>query len=231
MSDSIPTSRDARVLKWGGRSGILGSVMFILAMAFVMVFIGPEDPDTLVEWVERFPEIQRLRVVENFLYLAGLLFQIPLYLALFWSLKKDNLAPALFGCVIAVVGLIPMIASSTPHVAHAPLSEIYHSGVVTAEAQDAISVMWQGTWGLFNAPLYIGFTVVPIGIILFGVAMSGSPSYGGVLKWLSIVMGAVGLVGAVLQMIDHASPAGIVSYLCLIVFGFAAGGKLRRLSG
>ena len=34
----------------------------------------------------------------------------------------------------------------------------------------------------------------------------------------------------VLQMIDPASPVGIVSYVVLIIFGFAAGGKVRRLS-
>lgn len=230
MIDKQWTNQDAQVLKWGGLSGILGSILLILVMVFVAVFIGMDDPETLDEWVERFPDIHMSRVIENFVYLAGLLFQIPLFLALFWALRKESLAPALFGGALGIVGLVPMIASATPHVAHVPLAEIYHAGEVSMEAREAITVMWQGTWGLFNAPLYIGFVVVPVGILLLGIGMFGSSAFGRGLKWLSIVMGGAGLIAGVLQMIDPASPAGIVSYLVLIIFGFVAGGKVRRLS-
>lgn len=230
MSDNQIANQDAQVLKWGGLSGIMGSALLLLVMVFVVVFIGAEEPKTLTEWVERFPDIHMARVVENLLYLSGLLLQIPLFLALFWTLRKDSLAPALFGTAIGIVGLIPMIASATPHVAHAPLAEIYHSGTASMEIQEAISVMWQGTWGLFNAPLYIGFFVVPAGIFLCGLAMFGSSAFGRGLKWLSVVLGCAGLIGAVMQMIDPTSPVGMISYFTLIIFGFAAGAKVRRLS-
>lgn len=223
-------SQDSKVLKWGGFSGIIGSVLLLLVMVFVAVFIGMEEPGSLGEWVERFPSIHMARVIENILYLSGLLLQIPLFLALFWALRKESLAPALFGTAVGIVGLVPMIASATPHVAHAPLADIYLAGAASAEVQEAIGVMWQATWGVFNAPLYVGFFVVPVGIFVFGIAMFGSSAFGRGLRWLSVVLGCVGVIAAVLQMIDPVSPAGIICYAVLIVFGFAAGAKVRRLS-
>jgi hypothetical protein len=230
MGDSQMNSQELEVLKWGGLSGMIGGVLLLLVMVFVAVFIGTEEPKSLSEWVERFPEIHMARVIENILYLSGLLLQIPLFLALFRALRKESLAAALFGSAIGIAGLVPMIASATPHVAHAPLAEIYNAGAASAEVQEAIGVMWQATWGVFNAPLYVGFFVVPVGIFICGLAMFGSSAFGRGLRWLSVILGCSGMIAAVLQMIDPASPAGIISYLTLIIFGFAAGMRMRRQS-
>jgi len=217
------------VLRWGGMSGIVGGILFILSMAFVAIAIG-DDPADLQEIVARFPEIHMLRVIENSVYLMALLFEIPLYLSLFWALRKQNLAPALFGSAISIVGLVSMIISSTPHVAHHPLSEIFQETGTTPEAQEVIAMIWQGTWGMFDAPLYVGFFVVPIGIILIGIAMFGTSNFGKGLAWISVVVGFVAFVSAIFQMIDPASDVGALSYLLPIIFYFAIGIKQYRLS-
>ena len=169
--------QEKSVLRWGGLSGVLGGFLFILALVFVETFI-PSDPSNLTEWVARFPDIHMIRVIENGLYLVALIFEVPLFLALVWALRKTSLAPALFGSVLGIVGLVAMVVSTTPHVAHAPLSDLYHAPGATPEDQATIALMWQATWGIFNAMLYVGFFVVPTGFILLGVGMLGSPAFG-----------------------------------------------------
>jgi hypothetical protein len=229
MNDLQLVEQEKSVLRWGGLAGILGSISFILAMVFVSVFIGP-DPKNLTEWVSRFPDIHMTRVVENGIYLVALLLEIPLFLAVFWALRKTSLAPALFGSVLGIAGLISMIVSATPHVAHAPLSELYHAAGASPEAQATIAIIWQATWGIFDASLYVGFFVVPIGLILVGVAMFGSPGFGKGISWMSVILGAVGFVAAILQMIDPASSIGVLSYFSFIIFFFIVGRKTYSLS-
>jgi len=221
--------QEKSVLRWGGLSGILGGIIMILVMVFVAVAIG-EGPDDLKEVVARFPDIHVLRVIENGVYLVGLLLEILLFLALFYALRKASLAPALFGSVLGIVGLVSMAISATPHVAHYPLSEIFQAAGTTAEAQESIAIMWQGTWGVFNAPLYVGFFVVPLGLILVGVAMFSSPDFGKGYSWLSLVLGVMAFIAAILQMIDPASDIGALSYIAPIIFYFVLGIKICRLS-
>ena len=229
MNNSQMIEQEKSVLRWGGLAGILGSIIFILAMVFVGVTIGP-DPTDLAGWVARFPDIHMLRVVENGIYLVALLLEVPFFLGLFWALRKTNFAPALFGSALGIVGLVSMIVSATPHVAHAPLSELYHAAGTTPEAQVTLALMWQATWGIFNAPLYVGFFVVPTGLILLGVAIFNSPAFGKGFGWMSVVLGVIGFVAAILQMIDPASTIGAISYFSLIICFFVLGRKIYNLS-
>jgi len=229
MNQSQMLEQDKSVLRWGGLAGILGSIILVLVMVFVAVVIG-SDPSDIKEVVARFPNIHMLRVIENSVYLVGLLLEILLFLALFWALRKAKLAPALFGSTLGIVGLVSMVISATPHVAHYPLSELFHATGITPEAQEVIAVIWQGTWGMFDAPLYVGFFVVPIGIVLIGIAMLGASNFCKGLAWMSVVVGGVAFVAAIFQMIDPASDVGALSYLLPIIFYFVVGMKLSRLS-
>jgi len=229
MDNPQMIEQEKSVLRWGGLAGVLGGIIFILVMIFVAVAVG-SDPNDLKDVVARFPDIHMLRVIENGVYLVGLLLEILLFLAIFYALRKDSLAPALFGSALGIVGLVSMAISATPHVAHYPLSEIFQAAGATAEAQEAIAIMWQGTWGVFNAPLYVGFFVVPLGLILLGVAMFGASNFGKGLGWMSVVIGVLALVAAIFQMIDPAGDIGALSYLAPIIFYFVLGIKIYRLS-
>jgi hypothetical protein len=229
MNNPLMIDQEKSVLRWGGLAGILGGIILILSMVVVVVFI-PADPPSFTELVARFPGVQMIRVVENVLYLLGLVLGIPLILALFWSLRKTCLAPALFGCALGIVGLIGMIVSATPHVAHSPLSEIYHMPGTTPEAQETLGLIWQATWGVMDAPLYVGFFVGMLGFTLLGVAMFGSPAFGKGLRWVSVVIGAAGLAAAFLQLVTPASDVGAVSFFAYIIFYFLLGIKIYRLT-
>ena len=229
MNNSQMLEQEKSVLRWGGLAGILGSIILVLVMVFVAVAIG-SGPDDLKEIVARFPDIHILRVIENGLYLVGLLHAILLFLALFYALRKTSLAPALFGSALGIVGLVSMAISSTPHVGHHPLSELFQAAGTTPEAQEAIAIMWQGVWGIFYGPLYVGFFVVPLGIILIGVAMFAAPEFGKGISWMTVVIGALAFVAAIFQMIDPAGDIGAVSYIMPIIFYFVLGIKIYRLS-
>jgi len=230
MNNPQMIDQEKSVLRWGGLASILGGIFLILSMVVAVGFV-PADPPTFTELVARFPEVQILRVAENILYLLGLVFGIPLILALFFSLRKTSLAPALFGSALSIVGLVGMIISATPHVAHSSLSEIYHTPGTTIDAQETLGLIWQATWGVMDAPLYVGFFVGMLGFTLLGVAMLGSQDFGKSLGWMSVVLGAAGLVAALLQLIDPASDIGGLSFIAYIIFYFVLGIKIYRLSG
>jgi hypothetical protein len=229
MSDSLKLEQEKSVLRWGGLSGLLGGILFVLVMIFVGVFVGP-DPANLAGWVTRFPDIQAARVVENGIYLVALILEVPLFLAMYRALRKTSLAPALFGSALGILGLVSMVVSTTPHVAHAPLSALYHAPGATPADQAALALMWQATKGIFDAMLYVGFFVVPIGLTLLGVGMLGVPAFGKVLGGVIVALGVVGVVAAVLQMTDPAAIFGIGSYFACLISYFVLGWKIYRLS-
>jgi magnesium-transporting ATPase (P-type) len=228
----VHTNEDERsVLQWGGLAGILGGILFILSWAVVLVGpVGMEDPADLAGWVTRFPDIFAARVVENMMYLMALILEVALFLALYRALRRRSLAPALCGSVLGILGIAVMMVGALPHVAHAPLSDLYHAPGATPEAQATLALLWQATWGIFNAILYVGFFVVPIGLILFGAAMFRAPAFGKRFGWLSVGLGVVGLAAAVLQMADPASVAGAGSYFACLLFYLVLGWKVYSLS-
>jgi magnesium-transporting ATPase (P-type) len=231
MNNLQKMDQEKNVLRWGGLAGMLGGILFILT--WVVVIAGPagvEDPADLAEFVTRFPDIRAARIVENGIYLVALILEVTLFLALYRALRRTSLAPALFGSVLGILGLAVLMVSTIPHVAHAPLSDLYHAPGATPVDQATLALLWQATLGIFNAMLYVGFFVVPIGLIALGVAMLGAPAFGKGFGVMSIVLGVVGLVAAVLQMVDPSSLIGAGSYFACLIFYFVLGWKVYTLS-
>ncbi|MDJ0757519.1 MAG: hypothetical protein QNJ45_28555 [Ardenticatenaceae bacterium] len=229
MNNLQMIEQEKSVLQWGGLAGILGGILFILSMVVAEGLI-PSAPANPTELVARFPDIHLLRIAENGLYLTGLILGVPLFLTLLWTLWKTGLAPALFGSALGIVGLISMAISATPHVAHYPISELYQTVGATPATQETLGFMWEATWGVFNAPLYVGFFVGMIGFTLIGVSMLASSTFGKGLSWMIVVVGAAGVVAAFLQMVDPASVIGVVPFFAYIIFYFVLGGKIYSVS-
>jgi hypothetical protein len=231
MNNLQKMEQEKSVLRWGGLAGMLGVILFVLALVVAIVGpVGMEDPADLAGWVARFPDIKAARVVENIMYLMALILEVPLFLALYQALLRTSLAPALFGSILGILGLTVMAVGATPHVAHAPLSDLYHAPGATPADQATLALMWQATWGILNAMLYVGFFVVPIGLILLGVAMFGTPAFGKGFGGVTLVLGVGGLVAAVLQMVDPASMIGALSYFAGLSFYLISGWKVYSLS-
>ena len=218
------TGEDKSVLQWGGLAGILGSIIFILVFVIVAVFVG--DPGG----IERFPDIRAARTIENSLYLVTLILWVPHFLALYRALRGTSLAPALFGSVLGILGLGVLAAGALPHVATVPLSDLYQGSGATPADQAALILIWQATWGIFDALLFTGLAIVAAGLLALGVAMLGNPAFGKGFGWLSVILGGFGIVAAVVVLVDPASPIAVVGIFALIIFHLVLGWKVYRLS-
>src|SRR5215204_2544229 len=214
MIDMQKIEEERRVLRWGGLAGILGGILFLLVFVFVIAFVGsdPADPAGLVI---RFPDIRAARTVENGLYLAVIGLWVAHFLALYRALRGTSLAPALFGSVLGVVGLGVLAAGALPHVATAPISDLYHASDASPEEQATLVLLWQATQGIFDALLVVGLLLLPIGLFALGVAMLGTPAFGKGFGWMSLVVGVLGVAAGVVLLIDPGSPIAIVSILSL----------------
>jgi hypothetical protein len=231
MNDLQKMEQEKSVLRWGGLAGMLGGILFILTWVVVLAGpVGMEDPADLAGWVTRFPDIRAARIVENGLYLVAVILEVTLFLALYRALRGASLAPALFGSVLGILGLGVFAAGALVHVAQAPLSDLYHAPGATPGDQATLALLWQATWGIFDAMLYVGFFVVPVGLISLGVAMLGAPTFGKGFGGLSVALGVVGLLAAVLQMVDPSSMIGALSYFACLIFYLVLGWKVYSLS-
>jgi hypothetical protein len=217
------------VLRWGGLAGILGGIIFILVFVIVIVFVGP-DPAEPEGSVMRFPDVRAARTVENSLYLLVLILWVTHFLALYRALRETSLAPALFGSVLGIVGLGVLASGALPHVATAPISDLYHAPGATPEDQATLVLLWQATEGIFDALFGVGLLLVPIGLISLGVAMLGAPAFGRGFGGVSVALGVVGAVAASILLVDPLSPSAFIGVLALIVFHLVLGWKVYRLS-
>ena len=217
------------VLRWGGLAGILGGIIFILVFVVVIVFLGPEPVEPERE-VMRFPDIRAARTVEDSLYLVVLILWVAHFLALYRALRENSLATALFGSVLGIVGLGVLAAGALPHVATAPISDLYHAPGASTEDRAALVLMWQATQGIFDALFGVGLLLVPIGFVALGVAMLGAPAFGKGFGGVSVVLGAVGVVAASVLLVDPLSPSAFAGVLALIVFHLVLGWRLYSLS-
>jgi Domain of unknown function (DUF4386) len=222
-------NEEKSVLRWGGLAGILGGIIFILVFVIVIVFIGA-DPAQPEGEVMRFPDIRAARTLEDSLYLVVLILWVAHFLALYRALRGTSLAPALFGSVLGIVGLGVLAAGALPHVATAPISELYHAPGATPEDQATLVLIWQATQGIFDALFGVGLVLVPIGFVVLGVAMLGTPAFGKGFGAVSVGVGVVGVVAASVLLVDPLSPSAFLGVLALIVFHLVVGWKLYRLS-
>jgi hypothetical protein len=217
------------VLRWGGLSGILGGLIFILVFVIVIVFVGPDPAEPEGE-VMRFPDIRAARTVEDSLYLVVLILWVLHFLALYRALRTTSLAPALFGSVLGIVGLGVLAAGALPHVATAPISDLYHAPGATSDDRATLVLMWQATEGIFDALFGVGLVLVPIGFIAIGVAMLRAPAFGKGFGRLSVALGVIGVIAASILLIDPLSPMAFVGVLALIVFHLVLGWKVYSVS-
>ena len=229
MNDLQKLEGEKSVLRWGGLAGILGGVLFILVFVIVGVFAGVDYADGEAS-VIKFPEIRAARTVENGLYLVVLMLWVTHFLALYRALRGTRLATALFGSVLGILGLGVLVAGALPHVATLPISDLYHAPGATPQDQATLGLIWQATQGIFDALLFAGLVLLPIGLIALGVAMLGTPAFGRGFGGVSVGLGVIGVGAAAAVLIDPGSPIAAIGVFALIIFHVVLGSKVYRLS-
>jgi hypothetical protein len=217
------------IMRWGGLAGILGGIVFILVFVVVIAFVGADPAEPEGELM-RFPDIRAARTLEDSLYLLVLILWVAHFLALYRALRGTSLAPAVFGSVLGIVGLGVLAAGALPHVASAPISDLYHAPGATPEDRATLVLMWQATEGIFDALFVVGLLLVPIGFVALGVAMLGAPAFGKGVGGVSVAVGVIGVVAASVLLVDPLSPSAFIGVLALIVFHLVVGWRLYSLS-
>lgn len=222
---------DRSLLRWGGLAGIAGGLVFILIFVVVIVFVGTDlTAADAEEWVKKFPDIRAARTVENSLYVVVLILWVAHFLALYRALRERSPAPALFGSVLGIVGLGVLAAGALPHVAQAPIADLYHAPGATPVDQSTLVLIWEANQAIFDAFLIVGFVILPIALITFGLAMLGTPAFGKGYGRVSVLLGVLGVAAAFVLLIDPASSIAVVSVFVLIIFNLVLGWKVYSLS-
>ena len=215
------------VLRWGGLTGILIGVIFILTSVILVGFAGPEpaNPEALV----RFPDVRAAITVGESLYLVAVILWVALFAALYRTLRGTSLAPALFGSGLGLLGVVVLAAGALPFVAFARISDLYHTAGATAQAQATLVLFWQVTQGIFSELDTVGFLLMDIGFIVLGMAMIRAPAFGKRFGGVSVVLGVAGVVGISLFAVDSLSFAPFI-ILVFIIFPLIFGWKVYSLS-
>jgi hypothetical protein len=227
--DALWSREERTLLRWGGVAGLLGGVLFIAVFVIVGAFIGA-DPSDPAGAVARFPDIRVGRTVENGLYLVILVLWTIHALALHRALRKTGAVLALFGTGVLLLGLGVLAVGAVPHAATAPIAELYRAAANSPQDQAMLVPVWQATQAMFNALLVEGLVILPIGLVLLGLAMRGTPSFGRGLGLLGLALGIATGIAAVVLLVDPMSAIAMVGVFALIVFHLAVGWRLVRLS-
>jgi hypothetical protein len=207
--------------RWGGLAGMAGGLLFIFLFIFVGVVVGADTS------VATFPDIRVGRTVENALYLGVLLLWVAPLVVLGRALRETSSGAGTYGSVVGIVGLGILAAGALPHAAGVAISDSYR---VPGADQAALTAAWQVNQAVMNMLLVTGLAIVPIGVIGLGVAMLRAPGFGTGIGRVSLALGAIGVVAAVVLLIDPLSPVAAIGFFALIAFNLAVGRKLYSLS-
>ncbi len=222
---SVEKGADRQLLRWGGVAGVAGA-LFMFGTLAVVTFLGLPDASD-VETLTDYPDIAAGRMAEHFLYLGALVLFTLHVVVLYRMLRPAHPAAALFGAVTAFMGFIIGAAGSLLHVSTAPLSDLYEA----ADAGDlaAIEAAWVGAQSVFDTMLATAVLLVPIGLLLLGLAMRRFPAIASSIMWLTIGLSAVGIVGAAIAIIDPGSMFSALSVLSVVVILLATGWQMLRV--
>ena len=223
----LQTHEDRKVLRWGGLGGVLGGVLFVVVFVIVGVFVGTfAGPE--VE-LAAYPDVRVARTFENGLYLLVLVLWVAHFIALYWALRRTSPAPALFGSGLGIMSMVMLAAGVLPHVVTAPISDLYHAPGATPEEQAGLVLAWQAAQGVIDSLLVVGLVIAPIGLVLLGVAMVRTPTFGRRIGRVTIGLGAAGAAAAVVTLAIPDSPVAAVGMFALIAFHLVVGRRTLRL--
>lgn len=220
-------TQDLQLVRWGGIAGLAGAALLLSSAAVVGILGLPDASD--VETLTDFADIESGRIAEHFLYLGAVMAFALHVFVLHRLLRTAHPVAALFGTVMAGFGFVIMAASSLLHVSTSPLADLYTDPDTPPEDLPAIEYAWNGAQSVFDTMLATGVLLVPIGIVLFGIAMRNAPAFGPRLSMLTMALGAVGIIGAVIAVIEPGSIVVAGSVLAIAVFHLSTGWRTLTL--
>jgi len=233
-------SRERSFLRWGGLAGMAGAVMIVLSIVaglFAPPLFVPAQPGGScgpVCYVDAalpgFPAAKASIVAENALYFAAVILFVVFFLGLYRALGAGGgPAPALFGTGVVMLGLAMEAIGALPAVAFAHLSEVYQGA--GPQDQATLVLVSHAVQAIFNATDTVGGTLLAIGFVLFGAAMSQrSTGFGKGFGGATVVLSLVALAGIFLTSIGMDNPNDPFFVVLFLVLPLILGSKLYLLS-
>ena len=215
-------------LRWGGLTGILAGIFFILTIVTLVEF-GPSTTAAPAQLVINFPNVRTGLAVGNGFYFLVSVSLVGLVLGLYRALRGTNPFAALFGTVLYALGLGVTFVEDTTQFAFDPISNLYHAPGATPTDQATLALMWQATQGMFNQFDVAATILLSTGLIVLGVAMVKTPTFGKIFGGLSVAIGAAQIVAINIVSTNSAAYAPF-ALLAFLVFPLIFGTKLYRLS-
>jgi hypothetical protein len=217
------------VLRWGGLAGIMAFIVWIVEMPLYR-FADPFTPEGLM----RFTDVRAALGLSTILMMTIAFLSVALVLALYRALRGTNLAFALFGSVLGVIGYISTaLGDASTFFAFAPISGLYQAPAATPETPATIVLLWQATQGITHTFFFVGSLFMTICFIVLGVAMLRAPAFGRRFGCVSIVLGVIGLAGVVagLFLAGEIGPQVMgIAVFANLIFLPLFGWKVYRLS-
>ncbi len=230
------------VLRLGGIAGLVAGVIYILGVAIDLAARPPFAGFELA--IQRFPEWISVHIVAFGLILAAVVLAMALFLALYRALRGSGLALALFGGVLAVLGLLMFAFFFAFDITVLPLVSDLFAAAETAEEEHTIVLLYQvGSRVPALALTLVATVLVSVGFISLGAAMFSSTDFGKGLGSISVAFGVVGLGAQVSLRVAFTAVAGeaaaasgalaaanVLPTILLIAFLLLFGWKVYSLS-
>jgi hypothetical protein len=220
--------REKSFLRWSGLAGMTAGIFFIVTIVTLIEF-GPSTTATPAQLVMNFPNVRTGLAVGNGFYFLVSVSLVGLALGLYRALRGTSPGPAVFGTVLYVLGLGVTFIEDTTQVAFDPISNLYHAPGATPADQATLALIWQATQGMFNQFDVAATLLLSTGLVILGVAMIRTPSFGKVFGGLSITFGAAEILGISLFPTNSAAYAPF-AVLAFLIFPVLFGWKLYSLS-
>ncbi len=219
---------EKRLLQIGGLAGILSGT---LALLFLLSFflLPPAGLGFVTEENLRLQAQNITSVgVAVSLEFVGALVLIPLFLALYGSLREGSLAYALLGSVLGVLGVTMSAVASTQELSGALIAQLYVKAA-TAD-QKAIFNIAQAASASGGGFFLTSSLLIGTGLVFIGGALLGGATFRKAYGWLGVISG-VGLIVGVFLVLGFGSPLGfLLGLLESIVWPILMGLRLYRAS-
>jgi len=219
--------KEKSFLRFGGLAGIFTGVFFLLTIVTLAGF-GPSTTATPAALVANFPNVRTALAVGNGFYFLVSVSLVGLALGLYWALRRSN-PVALFGAVLFLLGLGVTFVEDTTQVAFDPISNLYNAAGATTADQHTLTLLWQATQGMFYQ-FDVGATILlSTGLVVLGLAMFRTQTFGKIFGGLSVAIGAAQIVGVSFFSIGSTAYAPF-AILAFLVFPVVFGLKVYRMS-
>jgi hypothetical protein len=232
MADELRIERS----RWRGLyrlAGVSAMVIVVLLVGELFVYGIVQDPGSPEAVLELFRESPLVGLLFfDLLGMVSYLFFVPVMLAFYILLRRDNETMALVASVFFVVGVAVFFANNTGF-AVLSLSKAYALAETDAE-KTILLASCRTMIALFDVNAFmVSYVIVSTAWAMTGLAMLRSPLFGRSAGYSGFLAGAAAIVAEIFENTSQALvPVAIAFYfaaiLCLIAWLFLGG---RRLLG